>query len=289
MKIASIDIFYRVCMQKVKRACFLFSVLAISIVFVIPYLWMIVSAFKARENIFADLSPISYKLFIPYRPTLSNFLKLLEETIFPLALVNSLGIAVITIIFSLVLCSMISFAISRLEFPGRNVLFVLIISTMLIPFEMVMVPMFLLVQKLKLDDTYPSIFLPWISDPFIIFLLRQHFLEIPQALQDAAIIDGCSYTNIFFRIMLPNIKPALISAALIKFIFSWDAYVWPLVVIRDKTKTVITVAIAKLFTDQDILWELIFAGAFLATIPILVLFFFLQRYYVEGIVTTGIK
>ena len=106
---------------------------------------------------------------------------------------------------------------------------------------------------------------------------------------EAAILDGCSYFRVFWNIMLPNIKPALISAAFIKFVYAWDSFVWPLITITDESKTVVTVAIARLFSNDDVLWELVFAGSFIATIPIILIFFFLQRYYVEGMAQSGIK
>ena len=106
---------------------------------------------------------------------------------------------------------------------------------------------------------------------------------------EAATIDGCSYFRAYWNVMLPNIGPALISAAFIKFIFSWDSYIWPLITITDDSKQVVSVAIAKLFANEEVLWELVFAGSFVATVPIIILFFFLQRYYVEGVASSGVK
>ncbi len=256
--------------------------------FTIPYIWMSASAFKPRTEIFANIHPLSWRTFIPLHPTLENFYTLLVKMKFWLPLVNSLGIAFSTVTITLFISSLIAFAISRMEFRGRGLIFALVLSTLMIPFEAIMVPMFLVTQKLGLDNTYFGLFLPWVADAFIIFLFRQHFLEIPTDLQDAAIMDGCSPFQVYWKIMLPCIKPALISAAFIKFMYSWDSYIWPLIITRDPNKMVVAVAIAKLFTDQDILWELIFAGAFIATIPIVIIFIFLQRYYIEGIVSTGL-
>jgi len=259
------------------------------LIFTGPYIWMVSSAFKPREEIFRYISPISWRTFVPLEPTFENIQRLLVELEFWRPILNSLGIAIATVTISLFINSMIAFALSRLKFPGRDFLFILVLATLLIPFEAIMVPMFLVVQNIGLDDTYFGIFLPWVADAFIIFLLRQHFVEIPDDLQDAAIIDGCTPFQIFWKVFLPNIRPALVSAGFIKFIYSWDAYIWPLIVTRDPDKAVVAIAIARLFTDQDILWEFVFAGSFLATIPIVLLFLFLQRYYVQGIATTGIR
>ena len=259
------------------------------LIFTGPYIWMVSSAFKPREEIFRYISPISWRTFVPLEPTFENIQRLFMELEFWRPILNSLGIAIATVTISLFINSMIAFALSRLKFPGRDFLFILVLATLLIPFEAIMVPMFLVVQNIGLDDTYFGIFLPWVADAFIIFLLRQHFVEIPDDLQDAAIIDGCTPFQIFWKVFLPNIRPALVSAGFIKFIYSWDAYIWPLIVTRDPDKAVVAIAIARLFTDQDILWEFVFAGSFLATIPIVLLFLFLQRYYVQGIATTGIR
>lgn len=265
------------------------GLLILVVVFMGPYVWMISSAFKPREEIFLYLNPVSWRTFIPLNPTLSNIQELWVELEFWRPILNSLGIALTTVTIAILINSMIAFALSRLKFLGREFLFVLVLSTLLIPFEAIMVPMFLVVQKIGLDDTFPGIFLPWVADAFIIFLLRQHFMELPDDLQDAAIIDGCTPFQIYWKIFLPNIKPALISAGFIKFMYSWDAYIWPLIITRDPKKSVVAIAIARLFTDQDILWEYVFAGSFMATIPIILLFLFLQRYYIQGIATTGLK
>jgi ABC-type glycerol-3-phosphate transport system permease component len=261
----------------------------LTLVFTVPYLWMAASAFRPRAEIFASIHPLSWRTFVPLSPTLENFARLLGERGFGLALANSLAIALVTVALSLLVNSLLGFVFARLRFPGREALFVITLSTMLIPFEAIMVSMFLVVQRLGLYDTYTAILLPWVSDAFLIFLFRQHFRDLPDELQDAAVMDGCSPFRLYWNVLLPNLKPALVSAAFIKFIWSWDAYIWPLIVTRDPRKTVVSVAIAQLFTDQNVLWELIFAGSFLATIPLVALFVFLQRYYVQGVVTSGLK
>ena len=201
----------------------------------------------------------------------------------------SIGIAVASVAISLTICSMMAFVLGRLEFPGRNITFAVILATMLIPFEARIVPLFFVMQDLNLDNTLPAVFLPWVADAFIIFLLRQHFQDLPDELYDAAVVDGCSHFRVYWNIMLPNIKPVLVSAALIKFIWSWDSYIWPLIVLRDPKLRVVQVAIAFLFGDQRILWDQVFAGAFVSTLPILILFLLLQRHYISGMTTSGIK
>ncbi len=266
-----------------------FGLAVLGLVFATPYVWMVVSAFKPRAEIFANIYPLSWRTFVPLQPTLQNFIDLFTQHEFLRPLINSIGLAIAGVVISLTINSLIAFVLAWLDFPGRNLLFIAILATMLIAFEAKIVPLFLVIQRLNLYDSYLGILVPWITDAYFIFLLRQHFKELSQDLFDAAILDGCSYFRIYWSVMLPNIKPGLVSAAFIKFIFTWDSYIWPLVAVQDESKTVITVALAKLFADEYILWELVFAGSFIATIPVLILFLFIQRYYVQGFLTSGLK
>ena len=261
----------------------------IVIIFATPYLWILGSTFKTRQDLFADLYPVTIRTFVPTNPTLENLTNLFTKTNFAQASLNSVLVASMSVTFAVAINSMIAFVLAWLKFPGRRILFVVILATLTIAFEAKLIPLFLTMQQLHIDNTLPSIFLPWITDAFIIFLLRQHFAELPQDLFDAAIIDGCSYFRMYWNVMLPNITPALVSAAFIKFIFSWDSFIWPSIVITDESKTVITVALAKLFSDETVLWELVFAGSFVATVPVILIFIFLQRYYVQGFVRSGLK
>ena len=263
--------------------------MVIVVAFATPYLWIVGSTFKTRQDLFDDLYPVSLKTFVPSNPTLENLTTLFTETNFAQAVLNSVVVAAMSVFFAVTINSMIAFVLAWLKFPGRRVLFVVILATLTIAFEAKLIPLFLTMQQLHIDNTLPSIFLPWITDAFIIFLLRQHFAELPQDLFDAAIIDGCSYFRMYWNVMLPNIIPALVSAGFIKFIFSWDSFIWPSIVITDESKTVITVALAKMFSDEYIRWELVFAGSFVATVPVVVIFVFLQRYYVQGFVHSGLK
>jgi multiple sugar transport system permease protein/putative chitobiose transport system permease protein len=261
----------------------------IILIFIIPYLWLVGSAFKPRDEIFRNIYPFSWKTFIPVNPTLQNFQNLFAETDFARSIFLSLGIAVVSVAISLLICSMIAFVLARLEFPGRGVVFTLILATMLIPFEARIVPLFFVMQDLNLDNTIPAVFLPWVADAFIIFLLYQHLKELPDELYDSAVVDGCSHFRVYWNIMLPNITPVLISAGLIKFIWSWDSYIWPLIVLRDPSLRVVQVAIAFLFGDQRILWGQVFAASFISTLPILIIFILLQRHYIAGMTSSGIK
>ncbi|MBK8023147.1 MAG: carbohydrate ABC transporter permease [Chloroflexi bacterium] len=262
-------------------------VLAVFIVFAAPYLWMIGSTFKARAELFSDLHPLTIYTFVPRNPTLDNLATLFNNTNFLQAIMNSIVVAVLSVVLSLGINSLVAYVLAWLDFPGRRVLFFAILATLMIAFEAKLIPLFLITQRLQMTNTLPAIFVPWLTDAFIIFLLRQHLKDLPEELFEAAIIDGCSYFRIFWNVMLPNIVPALVSAGFIKFIFSWDSFIWPAIVNTDESKTVIPVALAKLFSDDAIRWELVFAGSFVSTIPVIVIFLFLQRYYVQGFLRSG--
>ncbi|WP_320129858.1 carbohydrate ABC transporter permease [uncultured Sphaerochaeta sp.] len=272
-----------------KKALFSLFLIFLATVFLLPYLWMVGSAFKTRSELFSYILPLSWKTFVPLHPTLDNFSKLLFELGFGRTIANTLLLSAITVLGSVILCSMTAFALSMTEFPGRKIVFFLIMFTMMVPFEARMLPTFLVVQDIHLSNTFTALYLPWLADAFLIFLFTGHFSEIPFDLYNAAVIDGCPHTQIYWRIMLPNIGPALISGGLIKFFFAWDSYVWPLIILRSDKWQVIGVAIANLFTDQSIAWELIFSSALLSTLPVVLLFILLQPYYVAGMTSGGLK
>ena len=202
---------------------------------------------------------------------------------------NSLFVAVTVTVFSLIVNSFAAYAFARLEFPGRDVLFVVFLSTMIIPFEVIAIPLYLEMRWLGWVDTYQALIVPFVASPLGMFLLRQFFLGMPRELEEAARIDGCSMFGAFRRIVLPNSVPALIAFGVIRFQFSWDAFVWPLIVAPSPPVRVIQVAIASFDTDVQVQWNLILAAAVLASLPIILMFAFLQRFYVQGMLTSGLK
>ncbi len=264
------------------------GLLLLSLVFLLPYFWMLGSAFKPRSELFAYVNPVSWRTFVPLSPTWDNFRQLFAMN-FQRNVFNSLLLSIVTVVGSMFICSSMAYIFSRFEFPGRKAIYAVVVFTMMVPFEARMIPSFLVVQNLGLGDTFTALWLPWLVDAFQIMLFTNHFEAIPADLHNAAVIDGCPHWKIFYKILLPNIVPALISGGLIKFFFAWDSYVWPLIILRKPTWQVLGVAIANLFTDQRIAWELVFASSLLSTIPVLLLFLLLQKYYVAGMTSGGVK
>jgi ABC-type glycerol-3-phosphate transport system permease component len=264
--------------------------IVITFVFILPYEWMFTSAFKTDGEIFRYAWPISWKTFFPPQPTLDNFRSVFVEWGFGRNLANSAIAAVCQMTGTLAVCSLAAFALTRLHFRGSNLLFALVMLVALVPFEVIMVPLYVTARQLGITNTYPALFLPWIANPFGIFQLRQAFMEIPRDFDEAAMIEGASPFQIFWYVILPNAKPALITLALMSFLWSWNAFMWPLIVMQDARKQVIQVAIATFTLPYQLPeWGAIFAGATLATLPVLILFILLQRYYVRSALMSGLK
>jgi multiple sugar transport system permease protein len=259
--------------------------------FLLPYVWMVSGSLRTQAEIFANIYPLTLWTFVPREPTLDNFRALLNLQPLPFThyIFNSLFVAVTVTAFSLVVNSFAAYAFARLEFPGRDALFVVFLSTMIIPFEVIAIPLYLEMRWLRWVDTYQALIVPFVASPLGMFLLRQFFLGLPRELEEAARIDGCSMFGAFRRIVLPNAVPALIAFGVIRFQFSWDAFVWPLIVAPSPPVRVIQVAIASFDTDVQVQWNLILAAAVLASLPIILMFAFLQRFYVQGMLTSGLK
>lgn len=259
--------------------------------FVVPFLWMFLAAFKPQVEMFQYIYPISWKTFIPQTWTLESFQTLMELKPYPFThyILNSVFVAVAVTVSSLVVNTMAAYAFAKLKFPGQNVLFAIFLSTTIIPFEVIAIPLYLEMKTFNWVNTYEALIVPWIANGMGIFLLRQFFAEIPRDLIEAARIDGCSHLSAFRRIVLPNAVPAMITFALIRFQASWDAFFWPLIVAPGPEKRVIQVAIATFATEAQTQWGLTFASTTLATLPIIIVFVLLQRYYVQGVMTSGMK
>jgi len=264
--------------------------LLVAALFVLPYWWMIASSLKDQFSIFSDVSPISPATFIPSNPTLDNFAWLVENRSIHRALLNSAFVAVGQVVGTVVVCSLAAYALTRIRFPGRDFLFLLVLVTFLVPTEALVVPLYQVVSGYGLANNLTAAFLPWLASPFGLFLLRQAFDEIPRELDEAAVIDGASHWQVFWHVILPNARTALATLCLMTFLFAWNAFLWPLVILSSRDLTVVQVAIAQSVVPGELPnWGTTFAGATIASLPVLLLFVLLQRYFIRGIAMTGIK
>ncbi|WOB45397.1 carbohydrate ABC transporter permease [Thermoleptolyngbya oregonensis NK1-22] len=258
---------------------------AIALVMLLPLIWLVSTAFKApTENIF-EFPP----RFLPQSPTLQNFVTVWQTNPFGRYLFNSTLVAVLTVVLNLLFCSLAAYPLARLQFRGREALFLLIVATILIPFQIVMIPLYVLTVKLGLRNTYLGLILPAIASAFGIFLLRQAFQGVPKELEEAARIDGCSELGIWWNVMLPAVRPALITLAIFVFIGAWSDFLWPLILLDQPDYYTLPLGVAKLAGAFSLDWRLIAAGSVISIAPILLVFGLLQRYIVPTDTSSGVK
>lgn len=271
----------------------LFVTLVITVIlccFLAPYAWIVSSSFKNQLTLFNEVTPLSWRAFLPVDGTLENYRTLFARTNVLAALVNTAIVAAGQVALTLLLCAMAAYSLTRIRFPAAKMVFVLILLTFLLPIEAMMVPLYQVVSGLGLSNTLLGIMIPWIASPFGLFLLKQAFEELPSELEDAARIDGAGHIRIFFSIVLPNVKVPMLTLGLITFLFSWNSFLWPLVIVQDPANQVIQVAIAQQGSPTQLPnWGETFAGATVATVPLILLFLLLQKYFTQGMTTSGIK
>ncbi|NJO75816.1 MAG: carbohydrate ABC transporter permease [Leptolyngbyaceae cyanobacterium RM1_406_9] len=258
---------------------------AIAIVMLLPLVWLISTAFKAPTEDIFQFPP----RFLPSQPTLQNFVTVWQTNPFGRYLFNSTLVAVLTVGLNLLLCSLAAYPLARLEFRGRDLIFSLVVSTILIPFQVVMIPLFILIVQLGLRNTYLGLIFPAIASAFGIFLLRQAFQGVPKELEEAARIDGCSELGIWWFVMLPSIRPALVTLAIFVFIGSWSDFLWPLIILDQQEYYTLPLGVAKLAGAFSLDWRLIAAGSVISIAPILLFFVLMQNYIVPTETGSGVK
>ncbi|HYU17381.1 MAG TPA: carbohydrate ABC transporter permease [Chloroflexota bacterium] len=260
----------------------------VAVLFLAPLVWLCVSSLRPTQEIFRYVSPLSWRTFWPEVPTLEGFTRLMSGS-FPRAMLNSAILAIATVIGGVAANALAAYAFARIGFPGRDLLFGLFLVTIMIPFEVTLIPLFVIMKSLGWVDTYQGLILPGIVNPFAVFLLRQFFLEIPKDVEDASRIDGCSRLGTFWRVVLPMSIPALITVALISFQAGWDAFLWPLVVTNSEALRVAQVAVAMLIGGDAAKWDQVFVASVVLALPSLVLFLSFQRFYVRSGALSGLK
>ena len=258
--------------------------LAVALLFVFPVFWLVTGAFKPPDDTIAN-PPLIW----PQRWTLDNFSQVFTTVPFGRWIFNTALVAGTVTVVALLFHSMAAYSLARLKFPGRGILFVLIISTLMIGFPVILVPLFILVKNLHWINTYWALIIPNIFNAYGIFLLRQFYLGIPRELEEAATIDGTSLAGIYFRIILPLSRPILSALAIFFFLANWNFFLWPLVVTTDADLQVLQVGIATFSSQYGSAWNLILAASLIATLPIVLLFAFFQRYIVESVKMSGMK
>ncbi len=258
---------------------------AIALVMLLPLIWLISTAFKSpTENIF-QVPP----QFIPSEPTFQNFVRVWQTNPFGRYLLNSTVVAVLTVILNLLFCSLAAYPLARLNFRGRELIFTVIVATILIPFQIVMIPLYILAVQLGLRNSYLGLIFPAIASAFGIFLLRQAFQGVPKELEEAARMDGCSELGIWWFVMLPSIRPALVTLAIFVFIGAWSDFLWPLIILDRPEYYTLPLGVAQLAGAFSLDWRLIAAGSVISIAPILLFFTLMQHYIVPSETGSGVK
>jgi multiple sugar transport system permease protein/putative chitobiose transport system permease protein len=264
--------------------------LILSLVVILPYLWVIGSSLTNGQLI-GRYGGISIRAFVPELITFENYVRLFTRVNMLRVLFNTVFVAVSVSIVGLVVNSMAAFALARLHVFGKKVIFAIIISTMFIPFELMIIPLFQVVRDLGIMDSYAALIIPALASAFGIFFFRQFFLDVPQSLEEAAFIDGAGLFRTYWQILLPLLKVPLITMGIMTFIMQWDNFLWAITVTNRAELTVLQVALTYLSTADLFVTNLgvVFAGVVLAAVPMLVLYLFLQKYIIQGVATVGIK
>jgi multiple sugar transport system permease protein len=272
--------------ERPRTGRWVYGVLAAGLVLVVtPFVWMLLSSVKSDREI--RQSPPTW---LPDAPTLENFEAVFTRLDFPQYFLNSTLVASAVTLGNLVFCSMLGYALAKMDFAGKRLLFGIVMVTLMIPGMVTFIPQFVLVSNLGLVDTYPGLFLPYLAMPFGVFLMRQYMLGLPDELIDAARVDGAGEWRIFAGVIMPLCGPALATLGILTFLNSWNNFLWPLVVAQSEDRYTLPVALALYAVDQNNLqYGLMLAGAVVIVLPVLVVFVALQRYFVQGIAMTGIK
>lgn len=259
----------------------------VSLLFIIPLLWMVVSSLKPENQIFADLGSI--KSLLPTNITFDNYIKAFNRIPMMKYLFNSLFYVTIIGISGLGVNSLCGYALAKLNFKGKSVVLTAIIALMIVPFESIVMPLYFVVNGLSWVNTWMALIVPFIANCFSIFMFRQFFMDIPNELLESAAMDGSSPLKTFLKIVVPLSGPVFTTVFILDFISHWGDFMWPILVTTGESLRNIQLGIQTFFTLPPIFYGQIMATLTFTTLPIVLIFLLLQKYYVQGITSTGIK
>lgn len=261
------------------------GMLVLALVFLMPIVWMIVAATKANHQILSVPPTL-----MPGHSLAANWQDLNSDLPFLRNVFNSVAIASIFTLLATAVSAMGGYAFAKFSFRGRAALFLVVVAALTIPFEVRAIPQYLLIARdLRLANTWIAVILPWLAYPLGVFFMRQNMLSVPTELLEAARIDGAGEARIFVQVVLPIMRPALAAVAIVVFLFQWNDFFWPLLILTQKQSYTIPVALGTLVGLTRVSWGGIMVGTAIATVPFLVLFLFLQRYFVAGITAGAVK
>lgn len=260
------------------------ALLLVASVMAAPFVWLLLTSLKGDEDVFAFPPQI-----IPDALHFANYADTWRAVPFGAYILNSVLVSFASVVSNVLLASLAAYPLARMEFKGKPLFFVLILGTMMIPEQVIMIPLYQLTLQLGLLNTLTALVLPFSVNAFGIFLMRQFYLAVPKDLEDAAVIDGCSPFRIWWNVFVPLSRPAMATLAVFTFVGSWSAFLWPLVVLQETAKFTLPVGLSYLVGAFSANFKFVAAGAVIAVIPVLLVYVFMQRYFIEGILSGGVK
>lgn len=270
-----------------KRVLFYGGNAIVALIFVSPLLWMIAASLKPEAQIFSDMSTI--RTFWPTAVALGNYVEVFTRVNMMKFILNSLFYVFVIVILDLAVNSVCGYALAKFDFPGKELLLTVVISLMVLPMEAIMLPLYKEVASLGWVNTWAGLIVPFVGKCFSIYMFRQFFLDIPDDLLEAAAIDGCGPIKTFFTIVMPISGTVYATIFILDFVAHWNDFMWPMLVVTGEDMRTIQLAIQTFFGSKPIHYGAIMASLTISAIPMLLMFVFLQKYYVEGIASTGIK
>lgn len=260
---------------------------AVALIFVSPLLWMIAASLKPESRIFSELT--SLKAFIPVGATLSNYAQVFQRINMLKYIVNTFVYVLIIILLDLLVNSLCGYALAKFNFKGREVILTIVISLMVVPTEAIMLPLYKQVAEYGWVNQWAGLIVPFIGKCFSIYMFRQFFLDVPNELLEAASIDGCGPMRTFFKIVVPISGTVYATVFILDFVAHWNDFMWPMLVMTTEDKRTVQLAIQTFFGSQPVYYGPIMAALTISAIPMLIMFIVLQKYYVQGIASAGIK
>jgi multiple sugar transport system permease protein len=271
--------------RRIGRKLLAYAILTLlAAIALVPFLWTLSTSLKNIDEVFVYPPQL-----LPATPKWSNYTHLWDALPIGRWIVNSAYIVVLTVLGKLVLASTAAYAFARLRFPGRDWIFYAFLTSLMIPWEVTLIPGFILMRQLGWIDNHLALIVPSIGDVFGIFLLRQFFMSIPRELEDAAKIDGAGYLRVFLTIVLPLSRSALVVVAVLGFMGVWNSFLWPLIMMNSPEKFTLPVGLQLLNSQHGTDWTTLMAGDVVALAPVVVVYLIAQKYFIEGITLTGVK
>ena len=266
---------------------FYFGNIVIGIIFVSPLIWMISASLKPESQIFANMN--SLKTFFPVSASFNNYVEVFTRMNLPQVFKNTLLYIALILVLDLLVNSMCGYALAKFEFNGKGAIMNLVVALMVLPMEAIMLPLYIEMSQLGWVNTLVALVIPFVAKCFSIYMFRQFFCDIPDDLIEAAAIDGCRPAGTFFKIVMPISKTVYATVFILDFVAHWNDFMWPFLVMTGEDKRTIQLAVQSFFGTQPVHYSAIMAALVISAIPMIIMFIFMQKHYVEGIASSGIK